>query len=296
MKLSYSLLALYTLFWAGNFVTGRAVHGLIGPIELSFYRWFGVLILLSPILIIKRDLIINSIKKEFIILSILGTLGIAGFNTMIYLALSNTTATNALIINSSTPVIILLLSAFILKIKSTKLQVFGIILSLTGVLYLISKGELNSLLELSFNSGDIWVVLASLDWALYSVLLKFKPQNLKPLEFLSAIVLIGNISLMPLYTFIGTQNIFDPTYTNEAYMAIAYVIIFPSILSYLFWHKGVHDLGANITGQFIHLMPLFGVILAVVFLEESLQVFHFIGAFLIGLGILLSSKKTQQKV
>lgn len=285
----YLLLSLCVLFWSGNFIIGRFVNETIEPIELSFFRWLFTAIFLIPTLFfidIKKILYI--LKENFFILLVLSFLGIALFNTIVYLALKTTMVTNALLINSITPVLILVLSYFILKVKISKLQILGITLSTLGVVFLVLKGNFLNLLSIVLHDGDLWILVSSLTWATYSVLLKFKPNGLSHLELFITLVYMGLILLIPFYLFQGFTIQREMALLEDQWHIFLYVSIFPSILSFYFWHIGVHKLGASKTGQFAHLMPIFGSILAFVFLGERLYFYHIIGAVMIALGIYLS--------
>ena len=195
----YSLLILCVLFWSANFVLGRFVAGAIEPIELAFFRWFGVFLVTLPFLIHQFPKILQACKTHFAQLLLLAMLGISGFNTFLYIGLQKTTATNALLINSSIPILILTLSFLILKTHITYNQIFGIILSTLGVVFLVLKGNLQTIVSLDFNAGDFWVIVSSLCWATYSVLLKYRPQMLSSLEFFITIVFLGVLMLLPFY-------------------------------------------------------------------------------------------------
>lgn len=285
----YILLALCVLFWSGNFIVGRYVNESIEAIELSFFRWLFTLIFLLPSLFfINIQRIKQAIKENFKILIVLSFLGITLFNTIVYLALNTTTATNALLINSITPILILILSYFILKAKITKLQTTGIILSTVGVIFLVLKGDFSNLLYIVLQEGDLLILISSLTWATYSVLLKFKPKGLTHLELFVTLVFMGFILILPFYFYQGYTIEREVTLLKEQWHIFLYVSIFPSILSFYFWHIGVDTISASKTGQFAHLMPIFGSILAFIFLEEKLATYHIAGAVMIALGIYLS--------
>ena len=276
------------LFWSANFIIGRYIHEDVEPVQLALFRWTGVSILVLPILINSFSKIIKTIKSDFLILNILAILGISAFNTILYVGLNYTKATNALLINSFVPIMILVLSFFILKIKIKFIQLLGILLSTFGVVFLILRGEFATLSTLELNYGDIWVLSASFTWALYSVLVKFKPTTLNDFEFFTAIVYIGLFWLSLVYIFMGYSIIEDISLSQKYYWAFGYIALFPSVLSYYFWHRGIKEIGANRTGQFTHLMPLFGSILAYMFLGEKLSTYHIVGAIFIGVGIYMS--------
>ena len=284
----YVFLLLTVFFWSGNFIFGRYISESIEPIELSFYRWFFVLALLFPYLIIRCKNIVKVFKKDYIILIIFGALGIASFNTFLYYGLQTTTATNALLINSSIPMIIILLSAFILKTKITKVQSLGIIFSTLGVIYLILKGNIETLYTLEFTNGDLWILLACVNWALYTVILKYKPKELNAFEFLSITVFIGVIFLYFVFIFKGYSFSLSFMENSDVLYSLIYMVIFPSILSFYFWNTSIVEIGANKAGQFTHLMPIFGAILAFYILDEVLEVYHLIGIIFIAFGLYLS--------
>lgn len=284
----YLLLVLCVLFWSANFVIGRFVAGEIEPIELAFFRWFGVFIITFPFLVLHVKKLWQTLRAHFGILIGLSFLGIACFNTLLYIGLQYTTATNALLINSSIPILILFFSFVILKKNITSMQVFGIILSTLGVIFLVLKGNWQTLLVLDFNRGDFWVIGSSLCWALYSVLVKFRPQHISSFEFFVTIVALGIMMLLPFYMAQGYTLEREWGILKRYYGVIAYVVLFTSVLSYYMWHKGIAHLGADKTGQFTHLMPVFGSFLAYVFLGESLEWYHLGGIVLIAVGIYLS--------
>jgi len=284
----YIYLILCVLFWSGNFVLGRFVKADITPLELAFFRWFFAFIIISPIFISSYRKIFKIFTKDYKILLTLAFLGIAGFNTVLYIGLSMTTATNALIINSSIPILILILSFFILKQAINKRQLSGILLSTAGVIFLILHGDLNNLFSLEFNRGDFLVILSSSIWALYSVLLRFRPTELSDFEFFSTIVSLGLFILLPIYLYQGYTLEHEMALIVDYYYVFIYVSLFTSVASYYFWHQGIQSLGASKTGQFTHLMPIFGAILAYIFLGESLEFYHLAGIVLIACGIYMS--------
>ena len=160
---------------------------------------------------------------------------------------------------------------------------------------MILQGELNNLLDLQLNIGDMWVIVSSTIWALYSIMLRFKPKDLNDIEFFTLSVYLGLFWLFIAYILHGNNFIQDSLHVKEFWWVFLYVALFASILSFYFWHQGIATIGANTTGQFAHLMPLFGAVLAYIFLKERLHLYHLVGAFFIAFGIYLSifSKKKQ---
>jgi drug/metabolite transporter (DMT)-like permease len=285
---TYFLITLCVLFWSVNFVIGRFIKDDITPLELAFFRWFFVFLIISPILILRYKNILNSLKENFKILTILAILGITAFNTLLYVGLTVTTSTNALIINSTVPILVLLMSYFILKQKINLYQTLGILLSTFGVLFLMLKADISNILTLQFNQGDILVIISSTTWALYSVLIKFKPKDLNDFEYFAIIVTIGLILLLPFYLSQGYSVQKELEVLKHNYIIFLYVSIFASITSYYLWHYGIDKIGASKTAQFTHLMPIFGIILASIFLKETLETYHLLGGVLIAFGIYLS--------
>ena len=284
----YIFLVLAVLFWSGNFITGRYISTSIEPMQLSFYRWFFVLVLLLPYIFINYKDLILGFKKDSLLLVVFGAFGIAGFNTFLYYGLQTTSATNALLINSSTPIFIILISSIIFRIAITKIQILGVLLSTLGVLYLILKGNINHILELNFTPGDLWILLAAFDWAIYSVLLKFKPKDLSSFSFLTITSFIGVMILYIAFILQGYSLEFSFLSNKEVLYSLIYIVIFPSILSFYFWNMATIEIGANKAGQSAHLMPIFGAILAYIFLGEVLEFYHIVGIVLIAIGIYLT--------
>jgi drug/metabolite transporter (DMT)-like permease len=282
------LLILCVLFWSGNFIIGRYVHEDISPLTLALFRWVGVTIIVLPVFLKSYKKIFVSVKENLLILLVLSILGIATFNTILYFGLQKTTATNALLINSSIPILILVFSFFILSIPIKAKQFLGIFLSTCGVIYLIIKGDIFALGNLELNSGDFWVVASSLTWAMYSTIVRFRPRDLSDIEFFTTIVYIGTFFLILVYMFSEQKISQDILLLPKYYLVFIYISLFTSVISFYLWHKAIHEIGANKTGQFTHLMPLFGSILAYIFLDEVLHPFHIIGATFIALGIYLS--------
>ena len=284
----YVFLILAVLFWSGNFIFGRYISNSIEPVQLSFFRWFFVFVLFLPYIIINYKNLILGLKKDALLLIVFASFGIAGFNTFLYYGLQTTTATNALLINSSTPIFIIIISSFIFKTEITKIQIIGVFLSTLGVIYLILKGEINHIFELKFNPGDLWIVLAALDWAFYSVLLKFKPKELSSFDFLSITTVIGVIILFFVFIFQGYTLEFSFLENKDVLYSLIYIVIFPSILSFYFWNRATIEIGANKAGQSAHLMPIFGAVLAYLFLDEVMQFYHIVGMIFIAIGIYLT--------
>jgi drug/metabolite transporter (DMT)-like permease len=232
--MAYLLLSLTTLFWAGNFVLGRSMNSVISPIVMAELRWLLALLIIFPFLLpkLKKNKVI--ILQHWPILTLLSVLSVACFNTFIYLGLTITTATNATILQSVIPIAILVLSSFWLKEAVSKQQWLGVFISLSGVLTLVTKGNLSNLLDYTVNQGDIYVLMAVLFWATYSILLRYRPAKLDGFTFFGITVLVGSIALLP-FSLIEYYY-YSPVivWHNSSLLTILYMAVFPSILAYVF--------------------------------------------------------------
>lgn len=284
----YVLLTLAVFFWAGNFIVGRAVRADIPPVGLAFWRWFAASVLVT---IMARKYLpadLPEIRRHWLIVLLLAVAGISSFNTLVYIGLQYTIAVNALLMQSLMPVLIVGLSFIVFREKIQTVQAFGVMISLAGALAIIGRGSLDVLLSLSVNRGDILVFIAVAGYAAYSIGLRKRPM-VHPLSFVAVTFIVGDLLLLPLYiweSMAGRTVHFDP----PTCLAIAYVSVFPSIVSYLCFNRGVELVGANRAGMFIHLIPVFGSIMAIIFLGESLQWFHFAGILLIASGIYMATR------
>ncbi len=276
------------LFWAGNFTIGRWADGHVPPVTLAFLRWTGAALLILPLAWphMRRDW--SVIKANLPLLLALGIAGTGLFNTLQYIALTGTTATSAAIINCSSPIMIAMLSMLVNQERVRLVQAIGIAMSLIGVMCVISRGELNAILGLELNWGDLVMLFAMGVWAVYTVLLKKLPK-ISIFAFAGVIYIIAaglNAVLASLELAGGATVNWSPA----SIAAIAYTAIFPSFLAYLLYNRGVEILGPTRAGAFMHLVPLFTIILAVLFLGEQPGVHHALGLALILPGIWLASK------
>lgn len=289
----YILLVLTTLFWSGNFVLSRGMHASIPPLGLSFWRWTVALAILCFFAVhhLWRERHIARQHLRFI--TIQGLLGVTGFNSLVYLAMQTTTAINAVLVNSCVPILIALASWLMYRELLTIRQAVGICVSLGGVVLIIARGHLTTLFQVEFNHGDIYVFIAAILWALYSTNLKSYPQRLHPLAYLSGIVMVGLIGLLPFYVMELLQHRYIPL-TAASVVTIFYVAAFASVLAFIFWNRAVRTIGANKAGPFVHLMPVFSTILAVIFLGETLTGYHIQGMLLIFTGIVLTTFRIRQ--
>ena len=281
----YLLLILPPLFWAGNSVLARGVADLIPPLAMSFWRWTLALAILLPFTWkqTRRDWAL--IKAHWKIIGLLGLLGIASFNTLLYTAAQSTTAINIALTQSVMPVFIVIISFQLFGERITRSQILAVTLCMCGAGLIIIRGDLQRLLKLEFVTGDLIMLLAVVLYAFYSVLLRKRPA-INLFSFLTVTFAVGAIVLFPLY--LVERNLTPPLPLNQAVvLSLLYVAICPSILAYLCWNRGIHEIGANRAGLYINLVPLFASLLAVVFLGEHFLGFHLAGILLIFSGLLL---------
>ena len=290
-NIAYILLILTTLFWSGNFIVGKAASLYnIPPFTLNFYRWFFAWLILAPFtlkeIIKKKDYIFQNIW----LIAILGITSITLFNSIVYYSLNFTQVINGVLMISTIPVMIIFFS-WIFNIEKTNFyQLLGVFFSLLGVVVIITKANLNILLNLNFNKGDLSMVFAMFSWAIYSALLKKKKHELSQIALLHVIISAGLLFLLPVYLLelkMGYYANLDLPFI----LTLTYVVLFPGLCSFLFWIKGISIIGANRSGIFLHLMPIFSAVMAILIFKESFFFFHLIGAILILTGILLSNKK-----
>ena len=290
-NLAYLILILTTIFWSGNFIVGKAASMYqIPPFSLNFYRWFFAGLILLPFtykeLIKKKKYIINNLG--FFI--VLGITSITIFNSIVYYSLYYTQVISGILMISTIPVWIIFISS-ILKIEKTNIfQIIGVILSLTGVIFIITKADLNLIKNLDFNKGDLSMVIAMFSWAIYSALLKSKKYEISQVSLLEVVIICGLFFLIPIYFIemnMGNLIILGKPF----YLILAYVVIFPGLASFFFWIKGISIIGANRAGIFLHLMPIMGAIMAMLIFNERFMFYHILGAIFIIAGITLSNKK-----
>jgi len=284
----YLLLVLTTLFWSGNFVLARLVRLDVPPIGLSFWRWALAGLLLLPFVWREMRLAWPLVRRHLGLVLLLSLLGVTNFNTFVYLGLQTTTASNAVLLQSVIPLIIILLSWLVLGVPITTRQVLGIFASLLGVLIIITRGDLPALLRLEVTRGDLWILAAMSSWGFYSVLLRKLPQGLGGLTFLGYTIALGVLGITPLYIWEMYNGEFI-SLSRVTLGSVLYVSIFPSLLAYLFWNRAVNQVGPNRAGLFIYLIPVFGSLLSVLLLGESLYSFHLAGILFVALGIYIAT-------
>jgi drug/metabolite transporter (DMT)-like permease len=275
---AYVLLILTVLFWAGNWVIARGMQGYMSPIAMAFWRWLAALVILLPFVVRPIATEWPAIRRSWKILTLLAAIGVAAFNTFTYTGLKYTEATNAVLLNSIIPILIIAIGVIFLRERVNIRQIGGVLISLVGVAAIVARGDPDTLIHLRLNPA----------WAIYTVCLRWRPRELSSRAFTGTLTAIGMLMLIPLFAWdyaAGNRT----QWGMESVAAVAYFGIFPSVLAYFFWNAAVARVGAQRAGAFLHLMPLFGAALSWAFLGESLLWYHYAGAALIFLGLFVAA-------
>jgi drug/metabolite transporter (DMT)-like permease len=240
---------------------------------------------------LKTDLPL--MMRDWKMMLLLSATGIASYNTMSYIGLTDTTALNVLLLQSATPLVIIIWAYLLFREIPTTQQTLGVLVSLAGVMVIAAHGSISELLHLRVNRGDLWVMAALAIYASYCVTLRKRPA-VHPLSFLVAAMGLGSLMILPFTLFeVGGGSSFHGGLLT--YLGVAYTGVLPSFVAYLFWNRGVELIGSGPAGHSMHLMPLFGTVLAVLFLHERFEVYHGFGILMIAVGILLAALKTTRR-
>jgi drug/metabolite transporter (DMT)-like permease len=285
----YLLLSLSSLFWAGNIVLARHVGAHVPPLMMTTIRWFGVFLILLPFAWphLKRDW--KALRAHLPLMLFLSLIGFAFNNAISYWAMQYTEALNALLIQSAGPLFVALWSLVLFGVRLTAAQLAGIAISLLGVLTIILRGDLAALGSITFNKGDIMFASSLVAFGLYSAVIPRRPR-IHQLSFLSFTTCCGAIMLLPAAVWeFSAGSVLKPDALTLA--TLAYILIFPSTLAYLFFNRGVALIGPNRAAPFFHLVPVFGSAMAILLLGERLQLFHLIGYALVLAGVVIASRQ-----
>lgn len=289
MNQPYLLLSLTALFWASNAVLGRAVAGHFPPITLSILRWAAAFVMVLPFAWphLVRDR--AAIREGFGIMVLLSVTGISAFSALQYCALEYTQALNAVLMQSSGPLFVAIWSLVLLGIRLSWAQAAGIAVSMSGVLVILLRGDLGTLSQITLNKGDLIFLVALAVFGFYSALSVKRPA-MHYLSFLAFTFGCGAVCLIPLFIWeLATRPMVQFTPTN--FVVLAYVTIFPTLLAYLYFNRGVELIGANRAAPFFYLNPVFGSAMAIVFLGEKMQLFHLAGYALVLLGVFIAARR-----
>ena len=281
------------LFWAGNFIVGRAMHNHVPPMALSLWRWVIALFFMLPFAFrpMRRDWL-KYWKYRWRVLGV-SLAGVVSFNSLVYLGLQSTTASNALLLNSFIPILIVLLAAIFYRQRLHMAQVLGLTLSFAGALTIVMHGDWSSLSSLSFSRGDLLIFCAMVSWAFYTLWLRGFPADIDRIGLMGAQILLALVVLVPLWLCERASGV-APTWDIQSIGALAYLGIFPSVVAYLLYNIGVARFGATRAGLSIHLIPLFGVVLAVLFLHETVHRYQVLGMVAIVAGVACAARNRSE--
>ena len=288
---AYTLLIVASLCWSGNFIVGKfATLFEIPPLTLNVFRWISVWFILIPFTYKEIYNNLSYIKKHWLVISFMGIITISTFNSVVYFALTYTQVINAVLVLSAIPAVTIVISS-LMKVDETNIfQLIGLLLSIIGVTAIISNADIQKITSLSFNKGDLWMLVCVFTWALYSTLLKKNKFKFSQFTLIQLMVSVGIIFLIPQFFYeksIGLEINFNKAF----FLILFYVVVFPAIAAYYFWQKGIEIIGPNRATMFIQLMPLFSAIMAIIIFKEKFELYHFAGAAFIVSGIYLSNKK-----
>jgi drug/metabolite transporter (DMT)-like permease len=287
-RLALLLLFVPPFLWSTNAILGKALSTTLPPVGWAFWRWAVATAVLLPFAGPALWAHRATVLRHWKLMLAYGVCGIAVYNAFVYVALHTTTAMNAGILNSAIPVFIPIIAFLLTGERIRTGQAAGIAVSLAGVVWIVAQGDLANLAGLRFTTGDIWVIVANLDWAVYSVILRWRPKDLPPLPLLLCSAAIGTLTLLPFYVVEHVSGAPVPL-TPVALLVILYVGIGPSIVSYVAWNGNVARFGATVTGLSLHLMPILIPVMAALLLDEAIHAYHLVGIVLVLGGIAIAT-------
>ena len=291
-NLAYLLLTLSGLFWAGNFIVGKfATLFEIPPLSLNVFRWLSVWLILMPFTYKEIYNNLPIIKKNWLVISFMGLITISTFNSVVYFALNHTQVINAVLVLAAIPAATIIFSSLMNIEKTNIYQLLGLFLSIVGIGSIISNGDIQKIISLNFNKGDVWMLVCVITWALYSTLLKKNKFEFSQFTLIQLMVSAGLLFLIPQLFYEKSIGL-EVNFNKAFFIILFYVVVFPAIAAYYCWQKGVEIIGPNRASMFIQLMPLFSAVMAIIIFKEKFELYHFVGAAFIVSGIYLSNKKT----
>jgi drug/metabolite transporter (DMT)-like permease len=290
------LATLAALIWAGNFIIARGVYKQIQPVSLAFYRWVTATIVILPFAIKKFKPEWPAVKQSWHYLFWVSLTGISLFNTFVYIAGHYTTAINlALIGTTSSPVMAIIMARIFLKEKISWLKVVGLVICISGILFLLSRGNFKNLLTLHFSYGDAWMLVAAFCFAAYNTLVRKKPASISPINFLFVSFLLGTVLLLPFFLWeYGHAPVVN--WNIQLIGSILYLGIGASVICFFFWNIAIGILGAGRTALFGNLIPVFSSLEAIVILNEKFSWIHVVSMIIVFSGLLLANLRTNKRI
>jgi len=285
------LAVLATFIWSGNFIVARAVNKEIPPISLNFYRWLTAAVIIFPFAFSRFKAEWPVVKRSWQYLFWISLCGTSLFNTVVYIGAHYTSVINmALIGTTSSPIMSVIFARIFLKEKIGWMKLFGMILCIIGVLFLLVKGNFENLLSFHFSTGDLWMLLAAFFFAIYNVMAKKKPAAISPVNFLFVIFSFGTLLVLPFFIW-ETDRTVAVTWNSNLVLSILYLGLGASVICFFIWNIAIHKLGAGRTALFGNLIPVFSSLEAVILLHESFNWVHIVSMVLVFAGILLANAR-----
>ncbi len=275
------------LMWSGNILLARGLNDVLPPVGLAFWRWVLALLILLPLVLKTRRGQFRLLLRHWRLVLACGTFGISGYNALAYVALQTVPAVNMSVVNSAIPVLIPFFAFAIAGERPKGRQIAGILVSMIGVLWIIARGSPEALVDLSVSSGDLWVLASIVNWAIYTVILRYRPAGIDMLVFLVGTIVAGLLALTPFWIWEMARGIVMPL-TLQSVASVAYVAVFASIAAFLCWSRSIALIGSTATGLSTHLMPVIVGTLGFLLLGEPVLAFHLVGATFIAAGILVA--------
>ena len=289
--LAYLFLISAALFWSGNFIVGKfATLFQIPPLTLNVFRWISVWFILIPFTYKEIYNNLSYIKKNWLVISFMGVITISTFNSVVYFALNYTQVINAVLMLAAIPAATRVLSSLMNIERTNFFQIIGLLLSIIGIGSIISNGDIQKIISLNFNKGDLWMLVCVMTWSLYSTLLKKHNFKFSQFALIQLMVTVGIIFLIPQFFYEKSIGL-EVNFNKAFFLILFYVVVFPAIAAYYCWQKGIEIIGPNRSTMFIQLMPLFSAVLAIIIFGEKFELYHLVGAIFILTGIYLSNRK-----
>ena len=282
------------LMWSGNILMARGLNELLPPFNLAFWRWLLALLILLPIAAKVGRGQFRRLLQHWRLVLACGGFGIAGYNALAYVALQSVPAINVSVVNSAIPALIPIFAFIIAGERPRGLQIFGIAVSMIGVAWIVARGDPAALLSLRIGSGDLWVLASVVNWAIYTVILRYRPPDIDLLVFLVGSIAAGLVVMAPFLALEIARGQTMPV-TPQTIAAVAYVAVFASVASFLCWSRSVALIGPTATGLSIHLIPVIVGALSLLILGEPLLPFHLAGAGFIAAGLVMAMTRPRPR-
>lgn len=286
IAIGYALLA--SILWAGNFAIARGVHEWIEPFTLAYWRWLVAFAAFLPFSYkaLRREWPVVRASWKFIL--VMGTLGVGTYNTLVYMAGHYTSTHHISLIASTAPIWTLALAGIFGTERLSRYKIGGALLAFIGALVIVTHGHLESALYIDWNNGDILVLIAALLWGFYCVMLHYKPKGLSTHVFLTVIIAVGMVVVLPFYIWEAVYVAPTP-FTVEAWGIYLYVGVASSVVAWMAWNMAVQMIGPVKASLVYYTVPVFSAVMAVFLLDEPLFVYHFAGFACICAGIVISN-------